>query len=142
MKRTFEIKKGMEIWLEPTGNLARYSCQPAKGEIVSIGRKYFYVCIPASPHWNNIKFDLENFQSHYDDNAGFIIYPSLETFKTEKMIAAKLRRIGSAVIYAQNLNRNPDRETVPSIESVNKIYQILQEEGLVPKWKEEFIYGG
>lgn len=45
-------------------------------------------------------------------------------------------------IYAQKLNRIPGRKTVPSHNAVDKIYQILQDEGLAHEWKEEMMYGG
>lgn len=141
MKNTFEITKGMEVWLEPTGNNARPGRQAVKGEIISIGRKYFYVSVPSHPHWANVKFDLEEFRSHYDDNAGFIIYPSFEAYKAEKTLAAKLREIREAILYAQNINRIPGHKTIPSNDAVDKIYQILRDEELVPEWKEEMING-
>lgn len=141
MNKTFEVCKGMEVWLEPTGNLARRGVEPVRGVIVSIGRKYFYVSVPGAPHFQSIKFEIETFHSCYDDNAGFVIYPSFDAFKTEKTVAAKLRKIGSAITYAQNLNRTSDHTTIPSSESVDRVYQILQGEGLVPEWKEDMMYG-
>lgn len=141
MKRVFEIQKGMEVWLEPIGNNARYHKQPVKGEITSIGRKYFYVSIPHSPHWGNIKFDLEEFRSHYDDNAGFVLYPSYEAFVSEKTRNGKIREIESAMQYARIHNNIPDVNSIPSCDAIDRIYQILCGEGLVPEWKEEMVYG-
>lgn len=143
MKTVFEITKGMEVWMEPTGNNARkYSDKPWKGEITSIGRKYFYVSTVGSRHWRDIKFELDTFQCLYDDNAGFILYPSYEAFVAEKTHRRKILKIESAMQYARNHNDIPGTQSIPTCETIDSIYQLLRNEGLVPEWNEEMMYGG
>lgn len=142
MRTVFGISVGMSVCLEPTGNFTRMYKRPFMGTVTSIGRKYFYVSVQDSPHWGNVKFDLETFNCHYDDNAGFILYPSFEAYKAEKTAVVKLREIRDAVCYAQNLNRIPNHKIAPSHDAIDKIYQILCAEGLLPEWKEDMIHGG
>ena len=142
MKTVFEITKGMEVWMEPTGNNARmYSGKPWRGEVTSIGRKYFYVSTTDSRHWRDIKFEIDTFRCLYDDNAGFILYPSYEAFVAEKTRRRKIMEIESAMQYARNHNNIPGTRSIPTCETIDSIYQLLRNEGLVPEWKEEMMYG-
>ena len=142
MKTVFEITKGMEVWMEPTGNNARmYSGKPWRGEVTSIGRKYFYVSTTDSRHWRDIKFEIDTFRCLYDDNAGFILYPSYEAFVAEKTRRRKIMEIESAMQYARNHNDIPGAQSIPTYETIDSIYQLLRNEGLVPEWKEGMMYG-
>lgn len=140
MRIIFEIKEGTEVCLEPTGNNAIWHKKPVMGVVSSIGRKYFYVTVPNSPHWGNIKFERETFLSKYDDNAGFNLYPSLNDFLTEKTRKAKLRMIKEALDRSPRFD-DPDDGPKPSSDTVSQIYQMLFAENLVPEWEEGMMYG-
>lgn len=61
------IELGQELWLRPTGNLARMGYKVFKDKVTKIGRKYFYI--------DDLKFDKDTLENiNPDCNSSWEVY--------------------------------------------------------------------
>lgn len=124
MGKTFPIKVGQEVFLEPTGNLVRRrsgDVQLQRGTIIKIARKYFYV--DRGSGWGPDKFEVETFQNiNSDCNSAWILWATEEAYCEAKELERRLECIRS---YFRNRHRS---EMVPS-EVINGVYEMIKGEG-------------
>lgn len=111
--RCFEIKIGQTVYLKPTGNFRRgWKGAAIVGEITRIGRVYFYVQVEGRGVYEE-RFYLEDFiHDDRDQNAGFIIYESMEAFYKDASYERMLKEIRNFFSGAVN---KPTYETVRGI---------------------------
>lgn len=114
-----EIVIGRKLYLQPSGNLARYYKNELKeGFIFSIKRKYFYVQFDDS----NIieKFSVENLKNiNKDCNSEWIIWFSAEDYKQEKEKNKMIKEIYELV-------RDHRKHEIITYDSIVEVYEILE----------------
>ena len=86
-----KLKVGMNVWIETTGNLARYGSEIFETEVVKIGNKYFYLDFDKEKKFN---FKTGQEKSEYCKN--YQVYFTKQEILDEReyyRINQRLRRI-------------------------------------------------
>lgn len=125
------IEVGTKVILEPTGNLARRS-HPEHflvGEVVSIGRKYFYVSrFPDNPNSPREKFEIATLKNiNADCNSAYVLWDSEENFRHHIEHDKMLEEIRS---YFRNYGCGNSRPPL-DFDTCHSIYQTLLNAGFV-----------
>ena len=123
-----KVEIGDTVYMLPTRN-ARYwhpHEKYLKGVVTKIGRKYFTVDRGVDGIRNNFeeRFTLDGAECVNDDNYGYILYGSEEEFARDTERDQKFSEIRN--YFGQSF-----RKKDPSYETVCKIYEIMQGEGLL-----------
>ncbi|WP_289026429.1 hypothetical protein [uncultured Flavonifractor sp.] len=112
----FPIEAGMQVFLQPTGNLARMKRQPRHGTISKIGRKYFYVDMGVR---QTEKFSLETFENVNEDcNSAWVLWESEASYQRWLGHCEKFRSI-------RDFFRRCRAEDVPS-KVLDRVYELVQ----------------
>ena len=85
-----EIKIGQEVYLMPTGNIARYTKEIRKETVTKIGHKYFYT---GKGRFEK-KFDLKTLENiNGDCNSAWVLFKSEQEIKDYKLKNHLLREL-------------------------------------------------
>lgn len=102
------ITKGQEVIIVGINNQARYGTQQYKGEITSIGRKWFQLECQDTCRFEGMKFSLEDGRN---DGKGYIsdwqVYESQDSYEQavdEPMLRKQLIKSVERLDYIQLLN--------------------------------------
>lgn len=101
-----DVQIGQKVYLLGTGNLARNKNNIKEGNIIKIGRKYFYVDIIGRPYTEKFEINtLENINEDY--NSKWVLYFSMTDLENEderKKILFELRKFFDWAGNTKNLS--------------------------------------
>lgn len=106
----FTIEVGSQVWMEPTGNASiGWDGVPIEGEIVSCGRKYYYVARHTQFGLSNVSIKVEKETNICEDkatNQGYVVFPSHEAFDQAQDCKILLKEIKNCFSHS-SLGRPP-----------------------------------
>lgn len=122
------VEVGQTIYLKPLGNAKRRvtTDELIKAEVTKVAKKYFYVKGPGI--WGGEhRFTIDGADGYdHDNNYGYMPYESLEVYEKEARYDSRMQDLQK---YFQHCW--PKGWNWPSMEAVDKIWDILASEGLI-----------
>lgn len=118
--RKFPIEVGQEVFLQPSGNLARRNINRLdRGVITKIARKYFYVDRGGR---GLEKFEIESFKNiNADCNAAWILWPTEAAYNRSVELQQKLDHIWKFFRYRYHAGA-----VTPEV--IDQVYDLIKTE--------------